>query len=372
MAAVALALAVAAPTPAPAPGHAPPAPKGEPAAPQRSATEWLDEAYRLKADGDLGGAELALVRARAAGADAQLVALERSYLDLARGDRPSARRHLSEAADGPDRRLAAQAAAELRQLPKRWSGDVYADAFGWSRLDGAERVRDVVPTIRVRAHLRPSLDLDASFYLAAQATRDTASTGGTQVALPRVYADNYALLAVGATAAFWERRIGVFAQAGPAFNLVDDGKPATAFDARAGAFLSVESADCRPGPSPGVRFGLRPCAEAYAEGTWLSRFDNDVVVFARGRAGATFVVTGPVAWQLLGEVRGSVDRNKDYYDNFVDAGACLRWRLQRVLPLDLSTGVYAGTYLGVEGVDPAPTPLTFVDLRAELSLSYEF
>jgi hypothetical protein len=187
-----------------------------------------------------------------------------------------------------------------------------------------------------------------------------------------VYADNYALLAVGATAAFWGRRVGVFAQAGPAFNLMDDGRPATAFDARAGAFLSVESAGCRPSPSSGARFVLRPCSEAYAEATWLSRFDHDVVVFARGRAGATVLVTGPLAWQVLGEVRAAVDRNEDYYDNFVDAGAGLRWRLQRFLPLDLFAGLHAGTYLGVEGVDPAPTPLTYLDLRAVLTTFIEF
>lgn len=242
--------------------------------------------------------------------------------------------------------------------------DLYADAFGWSRVDGANRDRDLVPTLRLRALWQPWERVNLELYGVAQVTRELGTAG---FSLGYVHADNRALLGAGVLATVWDRRAGVFVQAGPALNLVDDRRSDVSLDVRGGAFLGLESARCAPAGRRGLV--LVPCAELYSEVVFLSRFDRDVVAFGRGRAGATWLVTGPVAWQLLGEVRGAADRADHFYDNYADAGVLHRWRTLRPLRVDLLLGASVGRYRGVEAEDPAPDPLRYADLRL-LAVTY--
>jgi hypothetical protein len=325
-----------------------------------SPASLLQQAYRLKAGGDLEGAARSFRRAQAAGADAQRVALEVGYLDRGRGALGDAHDQFASAARGPDPALAAQARRELDVLPRRLSAELYADAQGWHRPSGG-LVTDLVPTVRVRGYLRPSLDLDLALYVFAQATRDTASRGRDGNGVPAIYADDYALTGGGVLLRLAQRRLGLFFQGGPAFNLLDDGRPARALDLRGGAFFGAETDGCRPDRGSG--FHLSFCSDLYSEGIYVSRFRHNVVGFARAHAGLGYLVTGPVAWQLLLQGRASADRNADYYNNFADGGLVQRWRLLRGLPLDLSLGVNAGRYTGRAGLDPAPTRLGYLDLR---------
>src|SRR5689334_12528984 len=63
----------------------------------RSAWEWMDRAYRLKAAGDLDAAASAFAAARAAGFDAQRVEVELGYLAAQHGDGVGARSHFQAA-----------------------------------------------------------------------------------------------------------------------------------------------------------------------------------------------------------------------------------------------------------------------------------
>ncbi|MEI8255245.1 MAG: hypothetical protein WCJ30_06175, partial [Deltaproteobacteria bacterium] len=201
----------------------------------RSADGWLQEGWRLKAAADTAGAIRAFEQARAAGADVQIVSLELGYLELRRGHRGAARGYFSTAAAGPDRERAEIARRELRYLPAHLWADVYAEAWGWHRFAGAPST-DLVPTLRVRALVRPVLDFDLSGFLYAQGTRDVASQGNGTVALSRIYADNRLTLGAGLLLRLWQGRIGVFAQGGYAFNLLNDSQPHQ-WDVRAGVIL---------------------------------------------------------------------------------------------------------------------------------------
>jgi hypothetical protein len=326
--------------------------------PERGAEFWLAAAYERKASDDLGGAVEALEAARQAGADPQRVALELAYARLAMGETAAARDAFSAATRGPDSELARRARAELDALPKRWWVDLYAESFGWHRADGADSTTDLVPTVRARAFRRLAFAPDVNVYLFAQATRDTASRG-VGAGAPTLYSDNRALFGAGFLVRLWRSRVGLFGQAGPAVSLIDDGTDAVDFDARGGAFLGLESAACGPRET---RAGIL-CSDLYAEATYTSRFDHDVTAFARGRQSVRYLETGPLAWELFWELRGSADRNGDYYDNFVDAGVGPRWRVFGAVPLDLQAGVHAGRYFGRDNVDPAPDQLHYVDLR---------
>jgi hypothetical protein len=245
--------------------------------------------------------------------------------------------------------------------------DLYADTFAWRRVSGANHDADGVPTLRARGLVRPFESVPIELYGYAQVTRELGSSGITS---GRIHADNRAMLGAGVLLSLWQGRAGLFFQAGPALNLVDDGRARTLLDARGGGFLGVELRGCSPAPGSGLQ--LTPCADFYGDLLYLARFDDDVASFARARGGATWLVTGPVAWQALVEGRAAADRNHDFYDNFADAGLAHRWRLLRPVRLDVVASGVAGRYRGVENVDPAPDPLRYVDLRLEAATYFEF
>lgn len=324
------------------------------------ANELLATAYQCKARGDDKGALQAFDEAREAGASPQRVSLELAYLYLDRGDVHAARLELEGAVSGPDQALAAQARRQLGMLPKWWWADLYVESFGWTRARGANDHTDMVPTVRVRGLRRLGENLDLHAYLFAQATRDTASRG-YGAAVPAIYADNRALTGGGFLLRLAKRSVGVFAQIGPAIALVDDHRDTVELDARAGAFTSLASAACYE--QGGIIEAGTWCAELYSEVVYTSRFANDIQGIARARTSATYVETGPVSWQVFFEVRTALDRNGDYYDNFIDAGVGPRWRLRRPVPIDVQLGGHAGSYLGRENVDPLPMEHDYIDIR---------
>src|SRR5579884_577458 len=97
----------------------------------RSANEWLEEAWRLKREGDATGAERAFEQARRAGADGQRIDVELGYLLLSQGQKTRAAARFRAASNGPDPQLAETARAELRVLPARFWGDLYGEGVGW-------------------------------------------------------------------------------------------------------------------------------------------------------------------------------------------------------------------------------------------------
>jgi hypothetical protein len=347
----------------------------------RSASEWMNEAYRLKRDGKGHDAVLAFESARAAGADPQRVDLELAYLALDAGDYEGARRHLGDAQAGPDAALRAQASRQARLLPSHFGGDMYVEAFAFDRLaptgsPTAPNVPpDLVPTVRLRGYYRPWLSLDAALYVFAQATRDTSSHGIQLHSSAELYADDALIVGAGIRGRYLDGRAAWFAQIGPSFDLLHDGRPRTQLDARLGTQVSLATQGCFPKPAASgspVRFELDGCAEVYGEAVYVSRYDNDVIGFVRPRAGATALVTGPLAWQPLVEARAALDANKDYWNNFADAGAALRVRLLEPFVVDAVFGIHTGTYFGFENKDPAPKPLAYTDARLLVSTFVNF
>jgi hypothetical protein len=110
----------------------------------------------------------------------------------------------------------------------------------------------------------------------------------------------------------------------------------------------------------------------YGESVYVSRYDDNVVGLLRPRAAAAYLVTGPVAWQVVTEVRAAKDIHNDYYNNFLEAGAGQRFRLLSPGRVDLLLSVHEGSYLGVHHIEPAPRSLGYTDLRLEASTYLEF
>jgi hypothetical protein len=342
------------------------------------ANALLALAYQQKEAGHLERAAATFRAAGHAGANPQLIALELAYVDLAQNDTVHARLELQRATRGPDLERKRQAEQELAALApagnesRHFFADLYAEAFGWKRILGANQDADLVPTARLRAFYAPFNHVDLQLYVFGQITRDVASRGPGASGLPLIYADNSALFGPGLLFRFWERRIGVFAQLGPAFELVDSTKQRMRFDARIGAHIGLESVDCWPAAHSGARWLLTACQELYGEVTYISRYQNDVIAFLRGRTSLTIAQTGPLLWQLAAEMRFGKDTNQEYYNNFADAGLGPRLRLLWPLKLDLMLAPHAGAYFGESHLDPAPDPLHYADLRLQAATYVEF
>jgi hypothetical protein len=330
---------------------------------------FLNAAYRAKAQRDVELAIHEFERALRHGADPQVVHMELGYLELSREHRGDARNHFEQAANGPNEEMAANARAQLTNLPEHLWADAYFEGFGWHRF--TVQSTNFVPTLRLRGFWRPFLDFDANVYVYGQITRDVSSRGRTESSLPLIYADNHALVGGGLMLRFFGGRLGVWGQAGPAFNLIDDGRDTVSFDARAGIVFGVESDLCRVPVTDDVRAFIGGCLEAYGEFTYVSRFDHDVLGMLRGRAAYDLLLTGPVLWQPLIELRALGGLNQNYYNNFAEIGVGHRWRLLTPFVVDLITTVHGGVYYGLENVDPLPDPPVFLELRLLLTTYVE-
>ncbi len=323
-------------------------------------TDLLSIAYEKKARGDEDGAVQAFLAARDAGIAPQRVALELAYVHLAHNKTTAAREELEKAASGPDQELAAQARKQLDALPGAWWADLYAESYSWRRVGGDALTTDLVPTVRLRGLRRLSAERDVHAYVFGQATRDVASQS-ISTGVPQIYADNHALAGGGAMVRLANRRVGVFAQVGTAIALLDDGHDFLQLDVRGGAFVSLASAACDV--QGGIVEAGTWCGELYSEAVYTSRFDNNVQAFIRQRTGFSYLETGPVSWSMYLELRGALDRNGAFYNNFIDSGVGPRWRLRRPVPIDLLVGGPVGSYLDLPTVDAMPGRKDYVDFR---------
>jgi hypothetical protein len=327
--------------------------------------EHFSAAARARHERNWSEAQRELDLAEEAGADPQRLELERGYAALEAHDVQATRAHFERAAQGPDPERAEIARRQLRYVPSWIWGSVYLEGYGWHRFVGPQTTDDVVPTLRVRALARPFLDanVDFNFYVYGQITRDVASRDRGPSSLPLVYADNHALVGGGALLRLFGGHLALWAQIGPAFNLLNDGRDVVSLDARAGAQLFADSDECRVPAMDGARFMAAPCLEGYGDLTYVSRFDHDVIGMLRGRAGYGLLLTGPVLWQPLIEVRGFLSRNGDFYNNFAEVGAGVRWRLVEPIGIDLLATVHGGAYYGIHGRDPVPSPQHYGEVR---------
>lgn len=342
----------------------------------RIARQYLVDAANERQAKDFDKAAISLDMAEAAGADICAVQLERGYLATAQDKPASARKWFVKAKNCENPDTAANAKEELKVSWRLFWGDLYAELYGWHRFyPAASRNTNLVPLLRVRGYIHPIPKLDLDPYVFFQISRDVASRGLGPNGYPLVYADNTMMFGVGVLFRFWKRKVGLFAQIGPAINLLNDSRRRVWLDARAGGFFAIEAPTCRPEPQmtdPGARVGFDGCGEVYAEAVWVNRFDNNIFTMGRGRLAFTFLTTGPVAWQPVAELRVLKDINNDYWNNLIDAGAGIRWRLLTPIGLDVMLGVHGGSYFGLENKDPAPTPLSFAELRLQAATYIAF
>ena len=317
---------------------------------------YLDEAFHLRARNDPGGAQLALTAARKAGADPQRIDLELAYVSLASRQTGAARTYLAAAAAGPDPVLARQARAQLGVLPARDWLDLYGEVASMQQLGGATAAGALAPMARLRGHHALLDDGTLSAFAAGEVRQ---GLGWSGVVGAPAQGTTVTAFGAGAMFALLDRRVGVLAQVGPALVQGPAGGN-TVLDLRAGAFADTQTSQCWPTARSGATLVFIPCAEVYAEATYLSRVDHDLFTFGRGRAAAAWAITGPVAWELLAEARAARDLKALAGATFAAAGAGPRLRLVRPVHLDL---------IATAGASATPGGVVRPELRLDLVLS---
>lgn len=103
-------------------------------------------------------------------------------------------------------------------------------------------------------------------------------------------------------------------------------------------------------------------AEANADGLFVSRFNNDMLLYSQNRAGYTLreSETGGFQAQVYWNSNITADLKREYWANFIENGPGVRFRF-RFLPPVFSINAVRGNYLIREGNPRGPM---FYDLRA--------
>ena len=106
-------------------------------------------------------------------------------------------------------------------------------------------------------------------------------------------------------------------------------------------------------------------AESSDDAVFVSRFQDDVLVYLQNRTGYTFAPSesaGGLQGQVLWNYNATVDRSRQYWANFVETGPGVRFRFQ-ALPKSVlfSVNVVRGVYLVNEGNPRRPN---YFDVRA--------
>jgi hypothetical protein len=90
---------------------------------------------------------------------------------------------------------------------------------------------------------------------------------------------------------------------------------------------------------------------------------EEAIAACKSKTGADVLITGDSRQGDWDELRGALDRNGAFYNNFIDSGVGPRWRLRRPVPIDLLVGGHVGSYLDLPTVDSMPGRKDYADFR---------
>ncbi len=277
-----------------------------------------------------------------------LLRLGWTYNMLHRDD--AAARWFDLARRSPDPRIAAEAARAYRSLRPafaRFRTTVWAFPLFSSRW------RDVFSYGQVKTEMRIG-GIPARPYLSMRFVGDARRVTGE--ALPQYLSESSAILAAGLAMRSW-RGLSAWAEAGTAVSylnrndrgrMVPDYRAGLAWGRAAGRLLGGEG---------GGWF-----AETANDGVFISRFQNDFLIYSQNRFGYTLPPLSGLRLQVCGNANVTTDAKQQYWANSAEAGPGVRFRWD-ALPqsMVLSAGLLRGAYTRNEGNPRRPN---YIDVRA--------
>lgn len=232
----------------------------------------------------------------------------------------------------PDPAIAAEATRAWRNLSPGLSR--LRTSF-WALPFYSSRWRDVFTYSQLKTELQPG---EAPFrpYFSLRFVGDTRSRPGGPV--PQYFSETAFILGAGIITRSYRGAI-LWTEAGVALSYMRQPQGGRArSDYRGGLAYSRAFGRQLGGESPGGFF------ETGADAVFVSRFDNDLLVYWRNRLGYTAPVSmklGGLATQWYWNAIAATDARRQYWANFVESGPGLRLRWANWPP---------GLYLSVDGL----------------------
>ncbi len=250
----------------------------------------------------------------------------------------------------PDPAVAGQAAKSFLNLRP---GFARVRTSAWLFPFFSSRWHDVFSYGQVKADLRLS-KLPVRPYVSLRFIGDTRGTTGE--ALPQ-YLSESSFIAGAGLATNPYRGIMLWAEAGQAISYL--GKRAGGRmvpDYRGGLTFSRYAGQPLGGEAPGW------FAETANDVVFVSRFRNDVILYAQNRGGYTLPAVSGVRTQFYANVNFTADAKREYWANFAETGPGFRFRWDALPPsLVFSVNLLRGAYTRNEGNPRRPN---FFDFRA--------
>lgn len=248
----------------------------------------------------------------------------------------------------PDPVIAAEATRAYRKLRPALAR---VRTTAWLFPFFSSRWRDVFSYGQIKTELRLGR-LPFRPYLSTRFIGDTRRTTGE--ALPQYLSESSFLFAVGLASRYWHGLM-LWGEAGEAVSylrrergrMVPDYRGGIAYGRGAGRLLGAES--------PGW------FAETHEDGVFLSRFQDDFLLYAQNQAGYTLPARGGLLAQVYLNANVTLDARRQYWANFVEFGPGARFHWKR-LPESLvfSVNLLRGVYTRNTGNPRGPN---FVDVR---------
>ena len=250
----------------------------------------------------------------------------------------------------PDPALAREAGRAWRNLH---AGAARFRTSLWLFPFYSSRWKDVFSYGQVKTEMRLG-NLPFRPYLSVRFIGDTRRTTGE--AMPQYLSETSFLVAAGLATRPW-RGITLWGEAGQAVSYVsrpDRGRMTP--DYRGGAAFGRGAGRALGGEAAGW------FADTYDDAVFVSRFNNDLLLYSQNRAGFTLPSVGPLRWQIYLNGNYTTDARRQYWANFVESGPGLRFRFEGLPPaLVFSVNLLRGVYTRNEGNPRGPN---YNDLRA--------
>ncbi len=312
--------------------------------------------YMSLDEGDLVGAAKSFEGARRIAPDDCAGALELGYIYVRLHNDAKAEKAFASTQWCPDQKVRSAGAAALKTL-RAADPSLYLDIYAAPLF--TSRFQDKIAFLEAAAGWKPRSEWPVSFYVAARYMQDSRSRSGD---IPEIYSDNAASLGAGIKLQPKNMNLNLTAEVDPTRNLT----------------RSAEHPD-RAETNKRVVLGdyaywerRRLFADAGASLGYYSRYRDNVIAYAQLRGGA-------VAWDgdgarasLYVPVYASKDGNRDFFNNFVEAGAGSELASTGAMNFKLRAEYLRGFYMGIQGRDRNPYSRAYNDFRVMLIWSVRF
>lgn len=297
----------------------------------------------------------------------QTTALQLGYLYTSINENRTAYQYFKLASNGQDNQLAwigenamtRLAGQQTKSFPEPYYGEFYMMPFSQSRF--GITVSQFIGRLGVEFNW---LETQPRFYSFTRRTQDNKENNIGE--LPQLYEDNVWVTGMG-TQFFPFRKIPLFIylEGGAARDLYDRARERWRADLRTGLMYYQEFGKM-PSYYGKLTYSTDYYAIWYAEMTYFSRYDNNVIASVRTHQGIRLIQYKSSMINLF--VRGRVieDTNRDFYNNFAEIGPGLGIIPSNRFNFEINLDYINGMYLPAGGREKNPYAKYYSNKRALL------